>query len=452
MMPMALALSVVSAVLTARHGKAAARATIDMGPTWGADRPGGDYSSAAMHSPKSVADNHYQSSALRCEGMCAADTRCCSWTYRPPPLTDDCILKASVAKESRRAPPSGDRKSWCGLPRRAVTSMKNATFTAKCSSKQPPSPPTPPHAGCKWPSSCKGLWDAVHCVCLPTWAYPGPAFQRPKIHNSPDCLHNPGWHDMAGAISVGRVHHVFQGCPDGPGSDSWNNHPDNHDTAGWHHATSEDFVHFKNLGIPPGLSAVKETYRGMVSDETPCSGFVTIDPDTSQVCAGFRQCHGSGVHGASKDGVPLEFRCTPVGDASLLNWSAPEFRDDINPSWEGGHIPYDPPRPWLDSDGLWYLAISVDACNGTNPCPGGGRLALWRSRALRGPKAAWHQIAPLFTANATKSGVKLTEGAVTGVFVTSNYIGGLPGDPAKGATRCVIQNAGGRTYWCGPQR
>jgi hypothetical protein len=108
MMPMALALSVVSAVLTARHGKAAARATIDMGPTWGADRPGGDYSSAAMHSPKSVADNHYQSSALRCEGMCAADTRCCSWTYRPPPLTDDCILKASVAKESRRAPPSGD--------------------------------------------------------------------------------------------------------------------------------------------------------------------------------------------------------------------------------------------------------------------------------------------------------------------------------------------------------
>jgi hypothetical protein len=40
---------------------------------------------------------------------------------------------------------------------------------------------------------------------------------------------------MAGAITVNGVYHVFQGCPDGPGSDSWNNHPDNHDTAGWHH-------------------------------------------------------------------------------------------------------------------------------------------------------------------------------------------------------------------------
>ena len=69
----------------------------------------------------------------------------------------------------------------------------------------------------------------------------------------------------------------------------------------------------------------------------------------------------------------------------------------INPSWEGGHIPYDPPRPWVDADGQWYMGVSVDACNGTNTtaggrCPAGGRLAMWRSPALRGPRAAWRQV------------------------------------------------------------
>eukprot|EP01043_Picozoa_sp_COSAG02_P119528 COSAG02_NODE_56197_length_286_cov_1.385027_1_plen_27_part_10 len=27
---------------------------------------------------------------------------------------------------------------------------------------------------------------------------------------------------MAGAITFDGVQHIFQGCPDGPGSDSWN--------------------------------------------------------------------------------------------------------------------------------------------------------------------------------------------------------------------------------------
>ena len=102
-----------------------------------------------------------------------------------------------------------------------------------------------------------------------------------------------------------------------------------------------------------------------------------------------------------------------------------------------------------------YMALSVDACNSSNPlCPGGGRLAMWRSPALRGAKADWKQVGPLFTANMTKSGMNTTAGAITGVFVTSDYVGGLRGDPALGATRCVIQNAGsavrgGRTFWCG---
>ena len=71
--------------------------------------------------------------------------------------------------------------------------------------------------------------------------YPGNAWQHPKIHQSPDCLHLGGWHDVAGALppppaapalpcsSLSRPlnqaragalslpekgeHHVFQGCP-----------------------------------------------------------------------------------------------------------------------------------------------------------------------------------------------------------------------------------------------
>jgi hypothetical protein len=262
-------------------------ATYDMGPTHGEDRVGGDYEHLLMHSPRSAAADHYSASALQCAARCDASSKCCEYTYIPPP-GDTCILKAAVTSPSHRSPPSGDTTHWTGLARRAVTDKTNSTLSAQCRGHAPPPPPPPgppaPPAPCAWPGSCKGLWDSVHCVCYPTWAYPGPVIHHPKIHNSPDCLHNPGWHDMAGAITVGGVYHVFQGCPDGPGSDSWNNRPDNHDTAGWHHASSTDFVHFDNHGIPPGLSAVKETYKGMASDETPCSGtFVRNDIDETRL-------------------------------------------------------------------------------------------------------------------------------------------------------------------------
>jgi hypothetical protein len=29
-------------------------------------------------------------------------------------------------------------------------------------------------------------------------------------------------------------------------------------------------------------------------------------------------------------------------------------------------LPYDPVRPWKDTDGKWYSAWSTDGCNGTN--------------------------------------------------------------------------------------
>ena len=57
----------------------------------------------------------------------------------------------------------------------------------------------------------------------------------------------------------------------------------------------------------------------------------------------------------------------------------------------------------------------------------------------------------LFTTNTTKSGANATVGGVNNVFVTSDYIGGLRGDPTGGKTRCVLSNTGGATYWCGSQ-
>jgi hypothetical protein len=91
------------------------------------------------------------------------------------------------------------------------------------------------------------------------------------------------------------------------------------------------------------------------------------------------------------------------------------------------HVPYDPPRPWVDADGNWYLALSLDACGTAGgygrTCAAGGQLAMWRSPALRGAKANWTRISPLFTTNTTKSGANVSDGAVNNVFVTSNYIG-----------------------------
>lgn len=106
-----------------------------------------------------------------------------------------------------------------------------------------------------------------------------------------------GWHDIAGALTFRSVHHVWQGCPaDG----------------GWSHATSTDLVHWQEGTID--MFAIDETYEGMVSDTSPCSGFVTTDGGDT-VCAGFRQCSSSqGVTGlnpaAQKWDVPLELRYT----------------------------------------------------------------------------------------------------------------------------------------------
>ena len=262
--------------------------------------------------------------------------------------------------------------------------------------------------------------------------YPGAAWQVPKLHHSPDCLHHRGWHDVAAALTVGGVHHVFQGCPE---------------AGGWSHASSKDLVHWKDLGLGP--VAVNETYAGMQSMESPCSGFIAVD-DAGTPCAGFRQC-GS-TRGTTELNpaahpwdVPMEVRCAQ--DEELTEWGPPQW---LNPIYYYRALPYDPVRPWKDFDGKWYYGLSTDGCNSTTrrvPCTAGGRLELFTADRFDGP---WTQLAPLFTTNTTMSG-RAVDHSCTGEFVTSDYFGALPGDPDGGKTRVLTQNRVGPTFWVGQQ-
>jgi len=111
-------------------------------------------------------------------------------------------------------------------------------------------------------------------------------------------------------------------------------------------------------------------------------------------------------------------------------------------------------RPWKDTDGRWYSSWSTDGCNATTkkvPCAAGGQLELLVSDALHGPRANWRVLPPLFTTNTTKSGAASTPGHITHEFVTSDYFGGLPGDPDGGTTRVVTQNSRAPTFWVGTQ-
>ena len=280
-----------------------------------------------------------------------------------------------------------------------------------------------------------------------------------------------GWHDMAGALSYRGTHHVWQGCPLAPGG------------GGWHHSASEDLVHWEDRGVD--IKAMNETHAGMVSDSVPCSGFVTVD-DTGVPCAGFRQQTAThGVDGGKPWDVPLELRCA-LND-KLTQWSGPIWLYDV---FYYRFLPYDPVRPWVDTDGLWYSTISTDGCNATNStslpaahraakgaakgaaaaaarshaaadrtpgeqadagggsksgsiyCKEGGRLDLWRSPALRGNASNWTYVGPMFTTARSSQGNQITK-----EFVTTGYFGFGDG----GATRVVTQNAKGANYWIGTQ-
>ena len=93
------------------------------------------------------------------------------------------------------------------------------------------------------------MMSMLHFV---TPAFPGPAHLHPTVHLARGLVSQQGgWHDIAGAITNNGVHHIYQGT-------------------GWNHAFSTDLVHWQ-LG-PHGPAAVHETYEGMDSNVSPCSG------------------------------------------------------------------------------------------------------------------------------------------------------------------------------------
>lgn len=258
----------------------------------------------------------------------------------------------------------------------------------------------------------------------PGVGYPGPQHAIPTIHFIPTYVSDRGgWHDVAGAFTHKGVHHIWQGT-------------------GWNHAVSHDLVKWSTA--PHGPKAVHETYKGMDSETDPCSGFVTLDKDgDGSVCAGFRQCGSKkGVDGFPHPwDVPLELRCALDDNLTTWNDAAPEYLFNVS-FWRG--IPYDPARPWKESDGNWYQLLSMDGCNATThkiPCAAGGQLDMWKSPALRGEDAAWTYVGPVLTTNATV----LANGFLTKEFVTIDFIGRLPGDPKPDGlgTRLFLNNVGG---------
>jgi hypothetical protein len=376
--------------------------TLDPGPTYGKDYSGLDYNVTPWNSPQSKSPNHWEAAALECQALCIADPNCCSWTYCTPEAgpsdPERCCLKNGIPTENS-AP-----THWTGAPKGATQQCLN--------------PPPPP--------------------------YPGPQHLIPKVTNHAPCVQTPNWHDVAGAlVTSDNLFHVFQGSNDCYGIQ-----------AGWNHQVSSNLVDWTNLGIEPTLSALLEPY----GKSSPCSGFIVRDDDGIP-CAGFRECGGEWP-GRSNIQVPLEVRCAIDANAAINmnNFSTPQY---LFWFYFNRNLPYDPVRPWIDTDNLWYATISADACNSTVPCSKGGALYLYSSPALRGPKANWQPVSGdghiLFASNWTVLTPYIPDAIVSNEFVTSGYFGNLPGDPRSGNTRCFTNNIfnagiGGTTaYFCGTQ-
>jgi len=274
--------------------------------------------------------------------------------------------------------------------------------------------------------SAEGCDSCVAAMCENTMPWPEADWKAPRIHYAPQCLNGPSWHDVAGALTYDGLHHVFQGCVTYLG--------------GWHHAVSTDMVHWEEK--PGAPRRIQESWYGMESFDTPCSGYVTLD-DEGIPCAGFRQC-GSAVGVTGGTGAwdaPMEIRC--ARDANLTDWGEPEELFFVHYNrW----LPYDPARPWKEN-GTWYMLVCTDGCNGTDselPCDRGYSIDMWSSPWLRGPKKNWTFAGTMY--NTRASIVKNAN--ITREIMTLDYIGGLPGDPLDGQTRVLLTNMGGSEGCC----
>ena len=216
------------------------------------------------------------------------------------------------------------------------------------------------------------------------------------FHNVPPCLNQPGGassRDIAAAITHNKIHHVFQLCG-----------------YGWHHSSSKDLVHW--------------IHHGISLKEWP-SGFVVVDPETDELCAGFRGTTGSEiVLRCAKDNTRNSSRTKP------FIWSSPETMLPLT-FWR--FLPLDPFRPFQDVDEQWYVGVALDACNSTKQkgnnstnCSIGGEIDLWTSPVLRGTNSSWKRVVkPMFISNSTIFGKRIANGEPH-EFVTVDFLGNVP--------------------------
>jgi len=138
----------------------------------------------------------------------------------------------------------------------------------------------------------------------------------------------------------------------------------------------------------------------------------------------------------------MELRC--AHDDYLTEWGDSEFIFNVT---YYRSTPYDPTRPWIDTDGKWYMLVGIDACNATTrklPCEEGAGVMLYVSdQGLRGPKANWRQVGIAYKTPDTV----LPTGRNRQEMVTIDYLGGLRGDPFEGQTRVLFDNVGGNGGW-----
>lgn len=136
----------VAALLVATHAGGTGTPPLNIGPTFGQDYGGGDYTATPLHSNSSRSTQHYKAVALECLASCVQDARCCAWTYCLPhsatePGPERCSLKNTVPTLN-----TASGCGWTGLAPRAVG--PNNTITPECGGGAPgPPSPSPPDRG-----------------------------------------------------------------------------------------------------------------------------------------------------------------------------------------------------------------------------------------------------------------------------------------------------------------
>ena len=198
------------------------------------------------------------------------------------------------------------------------------------------------------------------------------------------------------------------------------------------------------------------------------SGFVIPDEDGT-ICAGQR-CGNVWCPGHPSCGDPRQTGCPGlvINGSGAMNGTAPEMvpvfitcATNISlAGWEGHHYPFNPreyrgmafdPQAWRDDDGMYYIAVATDACNGTTralPCVDGQSMYLWRAPRLRAPAEEWEALGPMIT---TKDDA-MAKNSSRGEMVTPSFTGNLRGDPRGGRTRLLTNNVcAGTTYFLGTQ-